>query len=182
MADPKENAAPVDEELNSEMIIHKEHPLESGEKVFAIVLLVVGIAAFAMALELWLRMPEPRIASAAAMPVFVSGLWVLMSLLTVIENLRLTTPLSAVSELGKKLVTGLRYAMPFSVAVMLLGIVAYCVLLLLGVSFYIATPLFLYGSMCFLTRRDYVKNILWTAIVMAFIVLVFRMLFSVVFP
>ena len=182
MADPKENSTPVDEELNSEMIIHKEHPLESGEKVFAIILLITGIAAFAMALELWLRMPEPRIASAAAMPMFVSGLWVLMSLLTVIENSKLTTPLSALSDMGKKLATGLRYAMPFSVAVMLLGIVAYCVLLLLGVSFYIATPLFLYGSMCFLTRKDYVKNILWTAIVMAFIVLVFRMLFSVVFP
>ena len=182
MADPKEKSTPASEDVNSEMIVHKEHPLESGEKVFAIILLIVGIAAFAMALELWLRMPEPRIASAAAMPVFVSGLWVLMSLLAVIENFKLTTPLSSLSDMSKKLVTGLRYAMPFSVAVMLLGIVAYCVLLLVGISFYIATPLFLYGSMCFLMRKDYVKNILWTAIVMAFIILVFRMLFSVVFP
>lgn len=182
MADPKEKSTPANEDVNSEMIVHKEHPLESGEKVFAIILLIVGIAAFAMALELWMRMPEPRIASAAAMPMFVSGLWVLMSLLAVIENFKLTTPLSSLSDMGKKLVTGLRYAMPFSVAVMLLGIVAYCVLLLVGISFYIATPLFLYGSMCFLMRKDYVKNILWTAIVMAFIILVFRMLFSVVFP
>lgn len=65
---------------------------------------------------------------------------------------------------------------------MLLAILAYCALLLAGVSFYIATPLFLYGSMCFLTRRNYLKNILWTAVVMAFIVVVFRLLFGVIFP
>lgn len=55
-------------------------------------------------------------------------------------------------------------------------------LLLVGLSFYVATPLFLYGCMCYLMRKSYLKNILWTALVMAFIILVFRMLFSVIFP
>ncbi|MBQ9595318.1 MAG: tripartite tricarboxylate transporter TctB family protein, partial [Synergistaceae bacterium] len=69
-----------------------------------------------------------------------------------------------------------------NVLIMLVLIVAYCVALLEGVSFYIATPAFLYISMCYLMRRDFLKNIIWTGIVMAFIVLVFRVLFSVVFP
>ena len=75
-----------------------------------------------------------------------------------------------------------RYAVPKDVVVMLVAVLAYCVALLMGLSFYIATSLFLYGTMCYLTRKNYLKNVLWTALVMAFIVVVFRMLFSVVFP
>lgn len=173
----------MEEEVNTDdMIIKKEHSLEAGEKVFAIVLLVIGLAAFGLALELWFRMSEPRIASAAAMPLFVSGLWVIMAVLTVIENVKLTTPLTALSSLKDKVWSGLCYAIPKNVVVMLLAILAYCVMLLVGISFYIATPLFLYGTMCYLLKKDFLKNILWTAIVMAFIILVFRMLFSVVFP
>lgn len=164
--------------------VQTEHKpaLAAGEKVFAVVLLLTGLGAFALAFELWSRMSEPRIASAAALPLFVSGLWVLMALLTVIENFRLDTPLSGMSSMKEKILEGLRYAIPMSVLVILAAVLVYCVLLLVGVSFYIATPLFLYGCMCYLMRKDYVKNILWTAIVMAFIVLVFRMLFSVIFP
>lgn len=161
----------------------KQKPtLAAGEKVFAVILLLTGLGAFGLALELWSRMSEPKIASAAALPLFVSGLWVLMALLTVIENFRLDTPLSGLSSMKEKLWAGLRYAMPLEVLVMIFAILAYCILLLIGVSFYIATPLFLYGNMCYLTRKNYLKNILWTAIVMVFIVLVFRMLFSVIFP
>lgn len=167
------------EQAAAEPVQEEKYPLAAGEKVFAVVLLILGIAALGLSLELWLRMSEPRIASAAAMPLFVSAMWTIMALLTVIENFKLKTPLTGKE---KKIWAGLRYAMPVEVVVMLLAIFAYCVALLVGLSFYIATPLFLYGTMCYLTRKDYLKNILWTAIVMAFIVLVFRMLFSVVFP
>ncbi|MDT3843223.1 MAG: tripartite tricarboxylate transporter TctB family protein [Bacillota bacterium] len=173
---------PAEEVSTDEMILVKEHPLEAGEKVFAIVLLITGLTAFAMALELWGRMKEPKIASAAAVPVFVSGLWSLMALLTVIENVKQSTPLSAKKNPAEKIRAAIGYALPANVLVVIGMILVYCGLLVQGISFYIATPLFLYGSMCYLTRKDYVKNILWTAIVMAFIILVFRMLFSVVFP
>ena len=93
MKEERTNTIPADDVSTDEMIIIKEHPLEAGEKVFAIVLLVLGLIAFALAMELWGRMKEPKIASAAAVPVFVSGLWSLMALLTVIENIKLTTPL-----------------------------------------------------------------------------------------
>lgn len=159
-----------------------KYVLEPGEKVFAVVLLVLGMAAFLLALELWFRMSEPRIASAAAMPLFVSGLWCVMALLTVIENFKSASRISSMTDRQKKLLAGLGYAIPREVAVIILAIMAYCILLLAGVSFYITTTLFLYGSMCYLTRKDYLKNILWTAIVMAFIIIVFRLLFSVVFP
>ena len=156
--------------------------LQSGEKVFHFVLFGVGLAAFALALQLWFQMSEPRIASAAALPLFVSGAWTLMALIGIIENIKMTTPLSKLKDSSEKFRAALKYAFPKEVLVLLLGIVAYCVLLFLKVSFYISTPLFLYGGMCYLMRGNFVKNILWTAVVMAFIIVVFRMLFGVVFP
>lgn len=173
-------------EVNTDdLIVVKEHSLEAGEKVFSIILLLVGAVALKLSIDLWFSISlrrGPRIASAAAVPVFVSALWVILALITVLENFRLTTPLSNVAGLGNKIIKALQYAMPLNVIIMLIAIIAYCVALVEGVSFYIATSVFLYFSMCYLTRKDYVKNILWTALVMAFIILVFRMLFSVVFP
>lgn len=156
--------------------------LEAGEKVFSLALLVVGLIALGLSLELWSRMSEPKIASAAALPLFVSILWVLMALITVLENIKLKSPLSGIKNLGEKAWKGLQYAFPMDVLVMLLAIVAYCVALVIGVNFYVSTSIFLYGTMCYLLRKGFLKNILWTALVMAFIVLVFRMLFGVVFP
>ena len=173
-------------EVNTDdLVVVKEHPLEAGEKVFSFILMVIGFVALKLSVDLWFSISlrrGPRIASAAAVPVFVSALWVIMSLWTVIENFKLTTPLSKIKGTGTKIIKALQYAFPLNVVIMLVAIVAYCAALVEGVSFYIATPLFLYFSMCYLMRKDFVKNILWTAIVMAFIVLVFRMLFSVVFP
>ena len=173
-------------EVNTDdLIVVKEHPLEAGEKVFSFVLLIVGLIALKLSVDLWFSIPlrrGPRIASAAAVPVFVSGLWVILAFITVLENFGLSTPLSKVQGMGTKIIKAIQYAMPINVAIMLAAIVAYCAALVEGVSFYIATPVFLYFSMCYLMRKDFIKNIIWTACVMAFIVLVFRMLFSVVFP
>jgi hypothetical protein len=36
--------------------------------------------------------------------------------------------------------------------------------------------------MCYLTRRDFLKNILWTALCMGFIALIFKALFQVILP
>jgi len=156
--------------------------LEPGEKAFAVVLLLFGLAAFGLSLELWFRMSEPRVSSAAALPLFASGVWVILALVTMLQDFKLSSPLSALKDRGEKIRKGLSFAFPPDVLVILGAVLAYCVLLAVGLSFYIATPLFLYASMCYLTKKDFVKNILWTALVMAFIVVVFRMLFNVVFP
>ncbi len=176
---------PALEVSTDDLIVVKEHSLEAGEKVFSIILLAFGIAALYLSIELWFKIPlrrGPRIASAAAVPLFVSALWVIMSIWTVIENFKLTTPLTKIQGIKNKIIEAIKYAMPLNVLIMLAAIVVYCASLIIGVSFYISTSVFLYFSMCYLMRKDYIKNILWTAVVMAFIVLVFRLLFSVVFP
>ena len=163
-------------------ISSSQSQLQSGEKVFHIFLFAMGLFAFILALQLWFQMSEPRISSAAALPLFVSGAWTIMSLIGIIENIKMTTPLTQIKDASQKLHEALKYAFPKEVLVLLLAILVYCMLLFLKVSFYISTPLFLYGGMCYLMRGNYIKNILWTAVVMAFIIVVFRMVFGVVFP
>lgn len=156
--------------------------LEAGEKVFTVVLLVFGLIAFAMSLQLWMKMSEPKISSAGALPLFVTGLWVILAAMAIFENRKLTSPLSGLKDRSEQLIEGLQYAFPRDIAVMLAFIVAYCLVLYLGLSFYIATSLFLYGGMCYLSKKHFIKNLLWTAMIMTFIVLVFRVMFGVVFP
>lgn len=145
---------------------------------FALALLLLGAAALGMSLELWQSMSEPRASSAAALPLFVSALWTLAALYNLIR-----TPRGASGEVSgqQRFIGALRFALPPRTALTLLAVAAYCALLLLGVSFYISTPLFLYGTMCLLCRGDYLKNLLRTAAVTLFIVLVFRVLFGVAF-
>lgn len=154
---------------------------QPGELVFAIVLLLLGVGALGMSVALWLRMSPPRIASAAALPLLASGVWVLMALLNVLESVT-RKALASGEGVRAKAAAALRFALPGGVALMLCLIAAYCALLALGVSFYVSTPLFLYGAMCALRRGGYIRNLLWTAAVMAVVVLVFHVLFGVAFP
>jgi len=159
-----------------------EAELQSGEKVFHIVLFLLGLFAFSQAFALWQQIPQPRESSAAALPLFVSGVWTLLALAGIISNIKKSSPLDKITAWKGKLWPGLQYALPKDTLVTLGAILVYCALLMFKVSFYIATPLFLYGTMCYLCKKGYVKNIIWTGLVMAFIIVVFRILFGVVFP
>lgn len=156
--------------------------LRSGEHAFTALLLACGLFALVVSLQLWFQMSEPRVSSAAALPLFVSGLWVLLTLLVMIDNRGHKTPLDSIKGFGRRVRQGLAYAFPQQVLIMLAAIAVYCVSMLLGLSFNIATPLFLWGTMCYLTRKNYLKNILWTAICMVFVIVVFGVVFGVVLP
>jgi len=149
--------------------------LKPGEQAFMAALFLLGGAALWQSLRLWLYLSEPRLASAAALPLAASLLWTLLSLIILIQSPRQTRPANA---LGR----ALGYVLPPPLPAMLTGIALYCLALLLNVSFYIATPLFLWGAMCYLMRQNYLKNMLWTALCMGFITLIFKALFNVVLP
>ena len=74
------------------------------------------------------------------------------------------------------------YVIPMDVIVTVLAIVAYCVMLYFDLGFYIATPIFLVGLMTYLAKGKFLKNLLWTALVMLFAFVVFRLVFGVIFP
>ena len=66
--------------------------------------------------------------------------------------------------------------------IMTVFIIAYCIMLSFGIGFVIASPVFLWVSMTYLSKGRFVKNIFYTMLVMLFIVVVFNLVFKVVFP
>jgi len=154
--------------------------LQKGEKGFTIILLLVSLFFFYQSVLLYRE--NPGISSCAALPLGVSGFLVVLVLWNVLLNIKKKTPLKEITSLAERARSALGYIFAKDIVVMIGIIVLYSIALLLGLGFYIATPLFLWGSMCYLLRKDYIKNLLWMAICMLFIFLVFTLAFSVVLP
>jgi hypothetical protein len=154
--------------------------LRPGEKGFTIFLLI--LSAFFLYQSILLYRKNPGSSSCAALPLGVSILLTVLSLWNVILNIKKKTPLSGSMTIAKKVRDALVYIFPMDVLVMTGLVVLYCAALRMGLGFYISTPIFLWCSMCYLLRKDYLINLLWTTLCMLFILLVFSLLFSVVLP
>jgi len=141
-----------------------------GEKAFTIILFLAGAFFFSQAAELWGRMPQPRISSAAALPLFAGAVWTIFAFLGAVKSIK--KPASAEKA---------EHAPSKEVFVMFAFVVIYCALLFFGVYFYLVTTLFLYGSMCYLSRKGFLKNMLWTGIFMLLTYFIFDVMFGVVF-
>ncbi len=150
-----------------------------GEKGFAFVLLGFGVLVLAEAVKMYQK--DPKVSSYGAMPVFLGCLLILFSLIIIIQNTKKKSEMSGQS-FKTQLSIGWRHLFQIDVAVMILLLLAYSVALFLGLGFVIATPIFLWVSMSYLTRKKYAMNLVYTAIVMAFIMLVFKVVFRVVLP
>ena len=179
-----ENSAEQENVVQAPVMINADTAktdLQPGEKGFTIVLL--AFCAFLLYRSMLLWQQAPGINGPAIVPVLASGLPTLLLAISVITNFWKTTPLSS-SELSAKEKYDIATSYLFSknVVVTLIAIVVYCVLLNMGISFYIVSSLFLWGLMSFLAKGNYIKNILWTALTMAFIFGVFQVMFSVVMP
>ena len=153
-----------------------------GEAVFTSVLCLAGALCLTRAVKLWNALPEPRVASAAALPLGASALWTLLSLISLLEVIQKQKAAAEKKPLAERTGEALRYAFPKTVFVISAVFIAYGVSLLFGLSFYTVTPLFLFLSMSYLNRGKPVQNVIRTAVCMAVIVLVFRLLFSIVLP
>ena len=157
----------------------KQKPFAPGEKGFAVALLIFG--AFFLWQSILLYQAHPGADSAGAVPLFVSALIVIFAVCIIVSD-RNAPSVNKGLSFGEQAKNTLGFIFQIDVLVELLLILAYCVALNFGLGVYIATPLFLWISMCYLMRKDYVKNLLWTALCMAFILIVFRFIFSVVLP
>ena len=104
-----------------------------------------------------------------------------LSIVIIITNMFHKSDISGMS-LKEKAAAVVKHLFSLDVLIMLVMIIAYCVLLANGITFIISSPVFLWASMTYLERGNFVKNILFTAIVMAFVILVFKVGFHVVLP
>ena len=152
------------------------HP---GEKGFPVFLFLVG--AFFAYQAFLMYQKAPGASSYAAVPLFVSLLIMIFSGLIIVFDMKSDSANSNVPFL-QKITQSLTYMFPKDVMIMMLLILSYCIALLFNVGFYIITPVFLWLSMCYLMRKHFIKNILWTGLSLIFIFAVFSFAFKVVLP
>ncbi|MDL2235390.1 tripartite tricarboxylate transporter TctB family protein [Christensenellaceae bacterium OttesenSCG-928-L17] len=160
----------------------QETPARPGKTVFAAALCLLAGVCFFFALKLYVSMEPPRAASAGALPLIASGLFVVLSCMDFVRGYQKRAPKGERESYFALARRTLLFVFPRDVLVLLAGVIAYCVLLLCNVNFYIVTTLFLYGGMCYFTRGNYVKNAILTGAVMLLVWLLFDRLFGVVFP
>ena len=157
----------------------KKETFKSGEKGFAVFWLLIGAFFF---YQSWLMYREsPSAESHGAVPLFVSGLIVVFSIIILVID-RNKVSENHGRSVGAMLKDTLEKTLPKDIVITLLMLLFYCIGLLEGLGFYIATPVFLWAAMSYLMRKDYLKNLLWTALCVGFIFAVFSTLFKVVLP
>lgn len=156
-----------------------EKNTKPGEKVFPVLLLIVGILVTKESWGMYKRSPE--LSGYGTVPLFCGAMITLLSIVIIITNMFHKSDISGMS-LKEKAAAVVKHLFSLDVLVMLVMIIAYCVLLANGIPFIISSPIFLWASMTYLERGNFVKNILFTAIVMAFVILVFKVGFHVVLP
>lgn len=173
-----ENNPQTTAETTENAVVQAE--LQSGEKVFTFVMFVFCAVMFYQSYLLWNK--NPGLSGPATFPMITSGFPMLLLFFSIIGNFRKKTPVSGVASLGEKTKIVIEYLFSRNVTIALIFIVSYCLLLSYGVPFYVTTSLFLWGLMTLLYKGNYVKNVIWTAMCIAFIFVVFGLGFGVIMP
>lgn len=156
-----------------------EKKTKPGEKVFTLILFIVGALFTKGSWSMYKA--DPTLQGYGTVPLFCGIMIMVFSAFILLRSLRTKSEVAGLSfkekaaELRKHLFAG-------DVIITLLIILAYCALLAFNVPFIIASPLFLWGAMTYLRRGGWIKNIIYTAIIMVFVILVFNVGFSVVLP
>lgn len=169
-------------------------PFLSGEKGFAVFWLIFGLFFFYQSVLLYQK--KPGLDSCAAIPLFVTGVVVVCSLIILFID-RKAPSQSSGKPLGVVVKNTLQTMFPLDVLVTMILILLYCIALYIELGFYPSTAVFLWIAMNWFMRKDFIddkkidgkrfvkvalKNVMWTAVCLLFILLVFSYLFKVVLP
>lgn len=183
------------EKKRSETPQQAEAPFKSGEKGFAVFWLLFGGFFFTQSLQLYQK--HPGLDSCAALPLFVTGVIVLCSIINLIGDR--AKPSDSQGRSPSQVVRQtLQVMFPADVVSMMALLLLYCLALNAKLGFYPTTVVFLWVSMSWYMRKGFysrqngfdkkaflkiaAKNLLWTAISILFILVVFTFLFNVVLP
>ncbi|MGN1349637.1 MAG: tripartite tricarboxylate transporter TctB family protein [Anaerovoracaceae bacterium] len=156
-----------------------EKKTKPGEKIFPVLLLMLGLFVTRDSYRMYQNAPELQ--GYGTVPLFCGIAVTLLAVVIIFSNFFKKSELAGCSP-KEKLLAVIRHLFSFDVMVMTAMILAYCIALGLGAPFIAASPVFLWASMSFLGRGNLVKNLIYTLIVMVFVILVFKVGFSVVLP
>lgn len=156
-----------------------ERKLRPGEKGFALVLLALGISITYISAGMYRE--DPTLQGYGTIPLFCGVLIMIFSAFIFLDGFRFRSENKG-REAGKQAKAVLKHLFPRDVLVIFAFIVIYCALMAAGVPFVVASPVFLWGSMMYLRKRQPLHNVAYTTLVMAFVVIVFHVGFHVVLP
>ena len=150
-----------------------------GEKVFTLIVFMIGALFTKGSWDMYRQ--DPQLQGYGTVPLICGVLMMVLALWIFLNSLRVKNEISGL-PLKEKISITARHLFSPDVVVMLLIILAYCALLAGNVPFVIASPIFLWGSMTYLRRGGWIRNIIYTAAIMVFVILVFNVGFNVVLP
>ncbi len=154
--------------------------IKPGEKAFSFIILIFSILALIESIRLFKS--DPTSSSAGALPLFLSSIMLIFTLKIILLEDRKTGSENESIDRKEQFISAVQYIFPKDILVMFVFTLIYCLLLILGLGFVISTILFLIASMTYLMRGQIVKNVIYTAILMVFILIVFQTVFKVILP
>lgn len=157
----------------------KEELLSPAGRVSTLLFLTVGLVFFVQSLQLYQKDPSPS--GSAMFPLLVSGLLLILTVVDFVQKLRVKSELSGLS-LREKFLATVKYLFPINSLVFLFMSIGFYIVITLGVPFLIAATAFLMLSMCYLIPHAFLKNLVYTAVIMAAIYVIFALLFQVSLP
>ena len=156
-----------------------EKKTKPGEKGFGFVLFLFGAVVTALSIPMY--QDDPQLSAYGFMPLFLGVLLMILSLIDILQTRRYASELAGIPW-KEKVREMARYLAPVDVLVVIGLMLLYCAAMYLGVPFIVATPVYLWASICYLRRKAYLMNLVYTAIVMVFVMVVFRLVFRVILP
>ena len=176
-------AAPTDEQFippdERETAEDEKKVLATGARGFSLFLLAFGVFFLYHSLKLQKKSPGPT--GPAVFPIFLSVSLIILVIVDFLKALKKPVKNAGV-PLGQKVRETLQYLFPTRSTVFIAISILYYVLLVLGVPFLVASALFLMGTMCYLIRKSVLKNLLYTAVLLGAIYLIFTMVFKITLP
>lgn len=154
--------------------------IKPGEIVFLFILLGIGAGALIESINMYMDDPTPS--SYGAMPLFLSSIIVLFMIKIIFFESNKTVSESENFVLEEKFKIVVKYVFTKDILVVLLMLIGYCLLLVLGIGFELATPIFLFISMSYLMNGKYLQSLIFTVVVMVFILIIFNTIFQVILP
>ena len=145
----------------------------------SMILGIVGLVFFVQSLGFFKEDPSPS--GYAMFPLLVSGLLLVLTVIDFIQKMKLRSELDGLS-MNEKIAATLKYLFPINSLVFLFMSIGLFFAISLGVPFMVACTVFLLVSMCFLIPKAFVKNLMYTAIIMVTIYVIFAVLFKVTLP
>jgi hypothetical protein len=153
--------------------------LKPGAKLVPVATLFVGLLSLPEAIKL--LKSDSALNGSGFFPVLICAVIMLLSIVEIIKESKQRSE-SADRPLKERIVAAIRYLLPRDVLFMIVLVILYCVALGLGAGFAISTTVFLLASMMFYIRNKLLKNVVYTAVIMVAVIVVFKMVFSVVLP